>query len=851
MFDEYKTTRPAILIKNFLDHFTEGVFEVRIPKTKYGTISGYFNDTAIAAALIAKENAKHPGIYVTANPVDSALLARNENKFEYGCHTTSTDSEITRRRWFLVDLDPIRPAGISSTDQELNSAVALADSIEEWLTSLGWPAPLRAMSGNGAHLMYRVDEPNDEPTRIEFENATKMLAAIYTTDQVAVDVTIWNASRIWKIGGTVSAKGSNTDQRPHRVAQLTKIPKDIQPVPRGLIEVLAGAMKNAKTDEYKDMTGEYIIDMEKWLFDRGQTVTSGPRPLYGTEGKKWVISRCPFNPNHSGPIVGLVNNRPIYRCLHHSCSAFRWKEFREKIDPTFQDPEVIYARLKAWCDGDSNTSDEELFETACRTGKKLDGLIGRLKKECVRARVLLLEDFLKIKRRQFIKDTIGENNEKGNIVGLINRTRSMQEEGIVPMYWIADYDHRVRVGQAGDLMSEKSGFEHEIALMVKFHSLGDSWVKQTHCSQIIMHLAQEYRVNPLKLHYKKYRWDGVKRIDTWLPHYLGTKDGVYTRAIGRKWLISVAARAIDPGCQADHMLILEGAQGIGKSRALRVLGGQFYTEHSKSMTGGPNGQRDLVHVILGKSIVEMSELATIKRADIESLKAMLTTTVDDVRLSYERDAKSYPRTCVFAGTTNEIGQAYIADVSGARRFWPTIAGESGPVRVDALAEDREQLWAEAVEAYENGEDWWTVPLEETAHEQGDRQITIEVADPWYLKVRQALTTPESYSNEAFICQHEYERGQPTGGFTVRAGSLHVVLGLVVGLDIERQGSFDANRLKNIYRAIGFKKIRPQNGWFDSSYAYELKKDAAPHLWMAIQQAALAGRPSLAEEMAKK
>lgn len=840
-FKEYKDVKPAVLIKNFLDKVTDGVFEIRIPKTKYGTISGYFDDTAIAASLIAKENGKHQAIYVTANPVEPALVARNHNKFEFGCHTTTTDAEILRRRWFLIDLDPVRPAGISSTGHELSLAIHKAEEMVEWLSSLGWPEPIRAHSGNGAHLMYRVDEPNDEPTRAEFENATKMLAAIYTDDKTSVDTTMWNASRVWKVYGTVAAKGSNTEDRPHRVAMFSKIPENLELVPRGLIENLAQAMKNARTEEFKDMTGEFIGDMQKWLSDRGQTVTSGPRPLYGTEGKKWTLARCPFNPNHVGPIVGLVNNRPIYRCLHNSCSAFRWKEFREKIDPNFKDPDTIFERLKEWCDGEATECDDELLESAARTGKKLDGIIARLKKNCARSRVLLLEDMLKAKRRQFIKETIGENNEKGNIVGLINRTRSMQEEGVLPMYWIADYDHRIRVGMPGDLTSERLSREHEVGLLVKFHSLGDSWVKQTHCEQIITHLAQEYRMNPLRVHMKAYRWDGVKRLDTWLPDFIGTKDTVYTRAIGRKWMISAAARAIDPGCQADHMLIFEGQQGIGKSQAIRIIGGQFYTEYSKSMSGGMGGHRDLVHVIIGKNIVEMSELATLRKADMESLKAMLTTTVDDVRLSYERDAKSYPRTCVFAGTTNEVGQAYIADVSGARRFWPTIAGEVQPMRLDALKSVRDQLWAEAVEAYEGGEDWWTVPVEETAHEQADRQITTELADPWYVAVRMALTNPDSYSNQCFVIRPEYEAGSPTGGFVVRSGPIHLVLQMVVGLDTERQGTMESNRLKNIYRAIGFKKVRPQGGWFDSSYAYDLRRESAPHLWPAIEQAAKASK----------
>ena len=836
-FKEYKEVKPAVLIKSVLDRmFAPGdIFEVRIPKTRTGTTSGYFDDTALAAALIAKENGKHPGIYVTANPVNPALLARNHNKFEYGSHTTTNDAETLKRRWFLIDLDPVRAAGISSTDGELELARIRAVDIREWLTSLGWPEPIVATSGNGYHLMYRVDEPNDEATRVEFEFATKMLAGIFSDDKIDVDTTVWNASRIWKLYGTIAAKGSSTEDRPHRVAMIEAYPREQGIVPRGLIENVARPMKEAKADEFRDMTGEFIGDMQKWLMDRGQTVTSGPRPLYGNEGKKWTISRCPFNPQHDNPMVGLVNNRPVYRCLHNSCSAFRWKEFREKIDPNFKDPDTIYQRLKEWCEGDSEEADSELLESAARTGKKLDSILARLKKEVPRARFLLIEELLKQKRREFIRETIGENNEKGNIVGLINRTRAMQAEGVVPPYWTADYDHRIRVGQIGDVGADRLSESDEISLMVRFHSLGDSWVKQTHCAQVIRHIATEYRVNPLRTMFKRMTWDGTKRLDTWLPDYIGTKDNAYNRAIGRKWLISAVARGMDPGCQADHMLILEGKQGIGKSKALRVLGGAFYTEYSGGIKGGI-GHKDMVSVIIGKLIVEMSELATIKKADMESMKAILTTTVDDARLSYERDAKSYPRTCVWAGTTNAEGDPYIQDMTGARRFWPTVAGEVKPLEVERLKEIRDQLWAEAVEAYENGEDWWTVPVEEVAQEQADRQISIESSDPWYLKLRQSLTDPDSYMNECFHTREEFNKGAPTGGFIVRAGALHTILGILIGVDLERQSAADANRIRNIFRSLGFKKVRPQGGWIDSSYAYDLKREQADHLWPAIEAA---------------
>jgi len=851
IFKEYESTKPAVLIKATLDliHVPGDVFEVRVPKTKAGTISGYFNDTGIAAALIAKENGRHQSIYMTVNPINSDLMARSENQMTYGSFMTTSDSDISRRRWFLLDFDPTRPAGISSSQEEYRAAANRADTVVEWLTSIGWPEPIQADSGNGVHVMYRVDEPNDDATRVDFEYALKMLSSIFSDDKVKVDVTVFNASRVWKIYGTLSMKGSHTVDRPHRVAMFTKIPKELKLLTREQIENVARPLRDAKSDEFRDMTGEYIGDMVKWLTDRGQTITSGPRPMFGNEGQKWIISKCPFNETHTDPMVGLVNNRPVYRCLHDSCSTFRWKEFREKIDPTYKDPETIFERLKDWCNGELQEIDSELIQSACATGKQLPGVIKKLKLECARPRVLLLEDNIKEERKRFQRATIGENNEKGNIVGVINRTRLLQAEGIVPMYWVADYDHRIRVGKIGDIDCAKSSEEEEINLMVRFHSMGDSWVKQSHTSQVIKYLSNEHQINPLRISLKQLVWDGVERISTWLPDLMGTKNTEYTRAIGRKWMISAVARAMEPGCQADHMLIFEGAQGIGKSQALRALGGQFYTEYTGGMTGAGTSHKDLVAVIAGKMIVEMSELATVRKGDMEALKAVLTTTVDDVRLSYERDPKAYPRTCVFAGTTNEVGQAYISDLTGARRFWPTHVGENGPVKAEILKQQRNQLWAEAVMAYESGEDWYTVPVEMVAEEQLDRQITIENMEPWYLKIRDALTDPDSYANEVFFAVDKYEKGQLCNGFNIRSGALHLLLGIVLQIDTARQSQNDVLRVQKVLRGLGFKKVRPSGKWQGSSYAYDLSESTVSHLWSAIDAARRASKfpkPTTAE-----
>lgn len=839
MHEIYKQVKPAVIIKNLLDviHEPGEVFEVRIPKTKAGTLSGYFNDTTKAAAILAKENGKHQGIYATVNPVKPELLARMDNKIGI-TQVTTTDAEIERRRWFLLDFDPVRAAGISSTDAELEASKECAEAVVEWLTSIGWPEPLQACSGNGWHLMYRVDEPNDDDTRGLFDYATKMLASIFSNDKVNVDIAVFNASRIWKVYGTISAKGSHTEDRPHRVANITKVPKEFTLVTREQIENVARPLKDAKSDEYKNMAGEYIADMTKWLSDRGLTVTSGPRPMFGNEGQKWTISRCPFNPAHNNPMVGLVNNRPVFRCLHNSCSAFRWKEFREKVDPTYKDPDTIYARLKEWCDSDLETIEGELIQAACSTGRKLDGILKRLRKETPRARVIALEEHVKEERRRFQRATIGENNEKGNIVGLINRTKIYQEEGIVPMYWIAEYDYRVRSGEVGDINCPKATEFDEINLMVKFHTAGDTWVKQTHAAQVIKILAEERKVNPLKVWLKTKRWDGIKRLDTWLPDYMGTKNDEYTRAIGRKWMISAVARAMEPGCQVDHMLIFEGKQGVGKSQAARILGGQFYVEYSGNVKG-QGAHKDLVAVIVGKMVVEMSELAAMRRADMESLKAMLTTCVDDVRLSYERDARAYPRTCVFIGTTNEVGSPYIMDVTGARRFWPCVVGEKHPVNTKLLAENVDQMWAEAVEAYESGEDWHTVPADAVAREQADRQVSVEEFDPWYSKIRSALTDPDNYGT-IFHAVDLFTDGEPDGRFVVRLARFDAILGSILGIETARQTANDSIRLQKVLKAIGFERSRPSKSWMNKhangNIARDLTREHVPHLWSAIDAA---------------
>ncbi len=174
-------------------------------------------------------------------------------------------------------------------------------------------------------------------------------------------------------------------------------------------------------------------------------------------------------------------------------------------------------------------------------------------------------------------------------------------------------------------------------------------------------VASENLFNPLQDYLNDLEWDGIKRIDTWLVIYLGAEDKTFVRAVGRKFLVSAVARAMQPGCKVDTMLVLEGEQGIGKSQTLQALAEPWVLEELSDMKS-----KDCKQEIQGQWFVEVSELDAMKRNEIETVKAFITKQKDTFRPSYGRFAKEHPRQCVLIGTTNS--DAYLRDHTGNRRF---------------------------------------------------------------------------------------------------------------------------------------------------------------------------------------
>ena len=313
------------------------VVELRVPKAgKYGTISGYFSDHKRLAQELAELSGEVAAIYYTLNPVSPALLARASNRTKENAKSATSDApdNIASRRWLLIDCDPIRPSDISSTDEEKQAAKQLVGNIRAHLNTLGWPEPVIADSGNGYHLLYRIDLPNDDPTRTLLESALKALAARFDNSAVKIDQTVFNASRITKAYGTMACKGDSIPERPHRLSKMFKAPERIEIVSRHLLEALAA---DAPKFEKKKSVGNSSIktrggmttELVESVLDKADVNHGDAMDYNGVQ--KWQHD-CLNNSEHRKPDAFTILDEDGYahhHCSHNSCSDLDDADWRK------------------------------------------------------------------------------------------------------------------------------------------------------------------------------------------------------------------------------------------------------------------------------------------------------------------------------------------------------------------------------------------------------------------------------------------------------------------------------------------------------------------------------------------
>ncbi|WP_287100403.1 virulence-associated E family protein [Mesorhizobium sp.] len=322
-----------------------------------------------------------------------------------------------------------------------------------------------------------------------------------------------------------------------------------------------------------------------------------------------------------------------------------------------------------------------------------------------------------------IKDVATEmtrvRNPSGIVASLDNAERAIRELGIV--FRFDEFRQRVLCdGLEGHLgVTMEDIVLHVRRAVIQKYSFDP---EQTNTRDAIRILARENSFNPVLDYIDAQKWDGVPRIDTWLSRHLGAEDDELTRAFGRAMLTAGVRRVRRPGCKFDYVLVLEGAQGRGKSSALKVLaGGEDFFSDEVVIGQSYKEQQELLQ---GKWIVELPELAGLNRSEVRGVKQFISKTHDRARGAFQRSVEEMPRRCIFIGTTNDA--EYLRDTTGNRRFWPVVTGK---IDLKALREDRNQLWAEAAAAEPKTPDPITIP-ETLWTLAAERQAARVAADPW-------------------------------------------------------------------------------------------------------------------------
>ncbi|MGI8427638.1 MAG: YfjI family protein [Actinomycetota bacterium] len=310
------------------------VIELRILRARH-TRSGYFDELDRAAEAAAKLNGT-ASVYMTLNPCDPVLLARGVNRIVEYPEATTSDRDILRRVWFPIDLDPVRPAGVSSTEAEHEAAIARAREVFGHLRSEGWPKPLVADSGNGAHLLYRIALPNDAESTELLKRCLQALALRFGDDLVSVDEKVFNAARIWKVYGTIACKGDNTPERPHRQAKLLRVPDELGVVSLDKLIALAGTVPKPSQGDARYSGGERF-DLDRWIPDHGLDVAGS---IEWSGGRKWIFRVCPWNEEHrnrSAYIVQFSSGAIAAGCHHNGCNGKDWSALRSMYEPGYRE----------------------------------------------------------------------------------------------------------------------------------------------------------------------------------------------------------------------------------------------------------------------------------------------------------------------------------------------------------------------------------------------------------------------------------------------------------------------------------------------------------------------------------
>lgn len=328
-----------ITIRQWYDTFKSGeeLVEVRIVDNAYKrTYSGYFTDINTLLNEIRKYD--NCNIYFTLNAINPACYDREQHdRIVTKPKSTTSDNDIVGRDWILIDIDTKKPSDTNSTDEEKEMAKEVVNNVFKFLRDEGFEKPVVCDSGNGFHLLYKIAMKNNNENTTICKEFLQVLDMLFSNTNVEIDCSTFNSSRICKLYGTFSRKGSNTKKRPQRESKILRIPDEVKITPNEYFAKVAAMLPKPEQPSKSNYYSNEKFDLEAFLNKHHIAVRNIVRTSSFT---KYILDECPFNSSHRAPdsaIFEMSNGGLGFKCLHSSCSQYTWKDFRLKFEPDAYD----------------------------------------------------------------------------------------------------------------------------------------------------------------------------------------------------------------------------------------------------------------------------------------------------------------------------------------------------------------------------------------------------------------------------------------------------------------------------------------------------------------------------------
>ena len=326
-------------IRRWWDIFVKdnGFTEVRIlGRFQY---SGYFDNVdSIIQAIKPYADMDDEQMYFVLNKIDSACFGRQQSgKIVKSPKITTNDNDIIRRCFVFVDFDPVRKSGTNASNEEFELAHKKAQDVFRFLREKGFSEPIICKSGNGLHLTYKVDFPNDEETTEIIKHFYEYLGSLFSDDKVDIDTKVFNLARLCKLYGTTAKKGANLQDRPWRMSEIIYVPKDLNITPIEKFKELADLLpkKEEPKPTAKTIRVGERFDLESWLVAHGIEY----RKKQDGGSTKYEVKECPWKDTHSSnnPYSSALfqdsEGKITYTCAHSHCKDKQWKDFRLAYEP--------------------------------------------------------------------------------------------------------------------------------------------------------------------------------------------------------------------------------------------------------------------------------------------------------------------------------------------------------------------------------------------------------------------------------------------------------------------------------------------------------------------------------------